>query len=91
MCKYKLRATEQRLMAALGASSPADLELCLLAEARKAASPHGALIAAFHQQHRDLDAADRTFTAACELQRRRIADADDATQQLNRDLAALEC
>ena len=90
-CKYKLRRSESELMAALGVSSVAELEGLLLHEAHKRDSPYAAQIAAYYQQHEDLGAADKTFEAATQLQRERIAAADAAAVEMAKTFSSLEC
>jgi hypothetical protein len=90
-CKYKLRRSENELMAALGVASVADLEGLLLHEAHKRDSPFSAQIASYFRQHEDLGAADRVFEAATELQRQRIAAADAAANEMAKTFANMEC
>jgi hypothetical protein len=91
ICKYKLRATENSLMAKMGVSTLPQLEMLLVHETHKPGSPFAALIQQYNQQYIDLDAADRTFEAATDLQRRRIEQADAAARQMARHLATMEC
>jgi hypothetical protein len=90
-CKFRLRRSENELMAALGVSSVAELEGLLLHEAHKRDSPFSAQIASYFQQHEDLGAADRVFEAATQLQRERIAAADAAANEMAKTFANMEC
>jgi hypothetical protein len=91
ICKFKVLRVEQRLMAALACKTLADLETAMLQERSKAGSQHAALIAEYLQLHQELGAADILYSAAVELQRKRVTQADAAQEQVRKDLAALEC
>jgi hypothetical protein len=94
--KFRLRRTENELMAALGVSSVAELEGLLLHEAHKRDSPFSAQIASYFRQHEDLGAADKVFEAATELQRQRIAGqriaaADAAAVEMAQIFSNIDC
>ena len=91
VAKYKLRRTEDELMAKMGVTTLPQLETLLVHETHKPGSPYAALIAAYNRQHAEFAAADEVFEAATEIQRRRIAEADVAERELSRTFAALEC
>jgi hypothetical protein len=90
-CKFRLRRSENELMAALGVSSVAELEGLLLHEAHKRDSPFAARISAYYREHEALGAADRAFEAATTLQRQRIAAADAAAVEMAKTFSNLEC
>jgi hypothetical protein len=91
ICKFKVLRVEQQLMAALACKTLADLETAMLQERSKAGSQHTALIAEYNALHIELGQADILYSAAVELQRARIAQADAAQETVRKDLAALEC
>jgi capsule polysaccharide export protein KpsE/RkpR len=89
--RYRLLRCEEQLMTALACKTVADLEMAMLQEQAKPNSEHKAQIAEYHRLHRDLDAADRLYEAATDLQRKRVADADAAQKELARTFATIEC
>jgi hypothetical protein len=91
ICKFKVLRVEQQLMAALACKTLADLETAMLQERSKAGSQHAALISQYNALHVELGQADILYSAAVELQRARIAQADAAQETVRKDLAALEC
>jgi hypothetical protein len=91
ICKFKVLKVERALMAALACKTLANLETAMLQERSKAGSQHTALIAEYNALHIELGQADILYSAAVELQRQRIAAADAAQAEINRDLATLEC
>jgi hypothetical protein len=91
VAKYKLRRTEDELMAKMGVTTLPQLETLLVHETFKPGSPFAALIQQYNRQHAEFAAADQVFEAATDLQRRRIAEADAAEREMARDLTALEC
>ena len=73
IAKFKLRRTEDQLLAVFEVKTVADLEDALLRERSKRHPRFSDLANLYLRQHQELGAADELFEVASNLQRQRIA------------------